>query len=168
MTSLQERLLSIEDEFLTALSDGEDALSTFEQRWEKLQEDLDTAFRLGELDMPLSMLVHSTASRIATLADTSIELLIRKDTITNELVEEVESLMAQIDLAGTAALTSSTTLSSSPSHSKRCRDADESPVPSKRRRAASYGISCPDISGRSKSRRYVLTPTPFCCWANDV
>ncbi|KAI0375175.1 hypothetical protein BV20DRAFT_960266 [Pilatotrama ljubarskyi] len=143
MAALRRRLLSIEDEFLTALSKGGEALTAFEYLWEQLQGDLDNALTSDDLDDETCCLAHTVATRISTLADTSIEILITKEAITDDLVVEVESILSQFALAEPGELGSSYTPSkrsaSSPSSLKRSHGSDDGMLrrSTKRRRVCS-------------------------------
>ncbi|KAI1783070.1 hypothetical protein LXA43DRAFT_366303 [Ganoderma leucocontextum] len=95
--SLKQRLLSIEDDFVSALVKGGDALTAFEDRWEILLEDIDSASQNG-LDCEVLAIAHATSTRLAALADTSVELLDSYNEITSQLVDQVDSLMGELSL----------------------------------------------------------------------
>lgn len=151
MATLRQRLLSIEDDFLSALSEGGEELVTFELLWDALQQDLDMALHANRLDDETACMAHTVAMRIATLADTSIEILGVKDAITDDLVKEVESLLTQLDFAeddpaGGARARSA----SSPSSLKRRMVDDEVQHSAKRCRTQSDSFPGPS---RYRSRR---------------
>ncbi|KAH9898222.1 hypothetical protein C8Q73DRAFT_663973 [Cubamyces lactineus] len=99
MLSLQDRLILAEDEFFAALAEGDAALSTFNERWEKLVEDLNEAADSIGLDVETSQLAHTTALRLITLADTSIELYANYNTITSQLMGQIDELMSELTLS---------------------------------------------------------------------
>ncbi|KAI0719960.1 hypothetical protein C8T65DRAFT_826602 [Cerioporus squamosus] len=98
MTSLRDRLLSAEDNFLTALDRGGDALSAFDQFWETLMADVELAMDSNSLDDETSTLVQTTTLRIAALADASIDLVQIQDTFTAQLMDQLEGLVSEITL----------------------------------------------------------------------
>lgn len=99
MSFLYDQLLSIEDYFLKALAEGGSALSIFEERWEKLLADVNRAFDSGCLDDETTAFAHTTAVRIATLADTSAELIERRDEIDSDLMGQIDTLMSQLTVS---------------------------------------------------------------------
>lgn len=99
MISLKDKLLLAEEDFLSALSGGEKALLAFEDRWQSLMEDVEAAAASQEFDLDTSSLIHTTALRIATLADTSVALFTSYDTLTAELVGELDSMLSELSLS---------------------------------------------------------------------
>lgn len=98
MRLLKSRLLSAETDFLSALVEGGDALTTFDERWSQLIEDIDRALSSDELDSETSALAHATASRIATLADISAEVFDSYNTLTSSLMDQLDSMMTELTL----------------------------------------------------------------------
>ncbi|KAJ8488500.1 hypothetical protein ONZ51_g3521 [Trametes cubensis] len=96
MSSLRERLISAEDEFYNALIEGDDAVALFNMRWEVLLDDVNASFDAAALDTETITLAHTTALRIATLADTSIELFSSYDRFTTKLVDDLNTLMSEL------------------------------------------------------------------------
>ncbi|KAI0688025.1 hypothetical protein C8T65DRAFT_127355 [Cerioporus squamosus] len=150
MSSLQQQLLSIEDDFLKALGEGGDTLCIFEERWQKLLVDVEAALDSGSLDEETSALAHTTALRVATLADASAELFASRDEITLDLMAQVDTLMAQVSVSdeSTPSLPVRHIESEVMSSRKRRRDSSESPAPyahsndrSKRRRCRSKKLN---------------------------
>ncbi|KAI0324464.1 hypothetical protein GY45DRAFT_1331520 [Cubamyces sp. BRFM 1775] len=98
MSHLKQRLLDIEDDFLSALAEGEDALLSFESRWEALYNDIDVAVESSSVDQDTLSLAHATALRCATLADLSVETFTSCSTIEEELMGELEELISELHL----------------------------------------------------------------------
>ena len=99
MASYKSRLLSVEDDFLASLSKSDDAIAAFEQRWEQLLHDIDSAMEVSGLSSDIPALAHAVALRIAALADTSATLLTQCDDLTSQFLDEVDSLMSQMTAA---------------------------------------------------------------------
>ncbi|KAL7285447.1 hypothetical protein ACG7TL_000544 [Trametes sanguinea] len=97
-SSLKERLLSAEDDFLSALADGSDALFAFTNRWERLVQDVDAAIQANCLDTDVSALAHVTSMRIATLADASDELYATYESCTTQLIDQIQVVMSDLTL----------------------------------------------------------------------
>ncbi|KAI0801093.1 hypothetical protein C8Q74DRAFT_1240262 [Fomes fomentarius] len=98
MFSFKHRLLLAEDEFVSALAQGGDAIDSFDRTWATLMGDIDSAIQSTGLDAETSTLAHTIASRIAILADASAEIVANYDSITSELVDEMNTLMSQVAL----------------------------------------------------------------------
>ncbi|KAI1781633.1 hypothetical protein LXA43DRAFT_1069954 [Ganoderma leucocontextum] len=99
MASYKARLLGVEDDFLSSLSKGGDAIAAFEGRWEELLHDIDSAMDMSGFPSDIPPLAHAVAVRIAALADTSAALLVKCDDLTSQFVDEVDSLMSQLTLS---------------------------------------------------------------------
>ncbi|KAM5533418.1 hypothetical protein V8D89_012915 [Ganoderma adspersum] len=99
MSCLHRRLSSLEEEFTSSLSEGEDAISAFHERWQQVVGEVDALEQTGHLDEDLSMLVHIVATRIATLAEISLEIVATRDNLTTELVGELDSLMSELSIS---------------------------------------------------------------------
>ncbi|RPD55903.1 hypothetical protein L227DRAFT_296777 [Lentinus tigrinus ALCF2SS1-6] len=103
--SLTQRLLSVEEDFLSALFEGGEAFSAFVKRLETLARDIDS---LSPTTEPAVLdLVHATSMRLAALAGTSVRLFQTCDGFTSELIVEVDSLMAELSIADEPARSSS-------------------------------------------------------------
>ncbi|KAM5533948.1 hypothetical protein V8D89_012373 [Ganoderma adspersum] len=98
MSSLKDRLLSAEDDYLTALISGEDAMIAFEIHWEAILAEIDAAYESTGLDSSTITLAHTTSLRIATLADTSIELFDSYNSITSQLMVQLDHCMYALTL----------------------------------------------------------------------
>ncbi|KAI0652024.1 hypothetical protein C8Q79DRAFT_935831 [Trametes meyenii] len=98
MCSLQDRLISMEDDFVSALIEGDAAVVAFNQRWERLVDDIDVALQDNNLDDGILALVHVTATRIATLADITADVYTSYNAFTTELVDQIEELMSELTL----------------------------------------------------------------------
>ncbi|EJF66854.1 hypothetical protein DICSQDRAFT_176610 [Dichomitus squalens LYAD-421 SS1] len=114
MPSLKERLLSAEDTFLSALSQGGSALTTFNKDWVALMAEVDLAVDAEALDPETSLLVQTTTYRIAMLAETSIELVELHEAYTSQFMDQLDSLMSELSLVDHATM-SGRSRSSSPS-----------------------------------------------------
>lgn len=93
-SSLRYRLLHAEEEFLLALTEGDVALDAFYHTWSKLQHDVE--------DTPeeeIISLAFDVASRIAILAETSIDLYGDLDALTVDMTEDLESIMSQVEVS---------------------------------------------------------------------
>ncbi len=147
-TLLRDRLLSAETEFFAALVDGDDAVAVFNKGWEALLDDINNPFE--SLDPDTLTLAHTTALRIATLADTSIELYTSYDSYTSQLVSQLDSMMSELafmdtrhgafirdDLGSSVDGPPHTVL---PSSRKRQRDPDGTSPRSKRRKYVHHGL----------------------------
>ncbi|CDO72954.1 hypothetical protein BN946_scf185007.g8 [Trametes cinnabarina] len=99
MSTLTKRLLSAEDDFLTALEQGTEALASFDRHWEALMNEIDRAMEFDSLDYDTLILVHSTSLRISVLADASIDLFRTQDAYTSELMSHLDSLLSDIALS---------------------------------------------------------------------
>ncbi|KAI0673310.1 hypothetical protein C8Q78DRAFT_1016559 [Trametes maxima] len=164
MSSIQDRLLSVEDEFLDALLEGGLSLVVFEERWDKLLAEINLAFDSGSLDDGVSSLAHTTALRIATLAETSADLFARRDAITSELMDEIDTLMAHLTLSDESSAYSRSDVTPSLSWSKDNAThslQSISPVSRKRRRDDDDG---PRRSSGFKRQHISVPGAP----ANDV
>ncbi|OSD03247.1 A mating type homeodomain transcription factor [Trametes coccinea BRFM310] len=98
MSSLKQRLLSADRDFVSALGHGIDALVAFDRSWERLIDDVDAAFRTTGLDDDICALVHATATRIANLADSSDSQLAYCKSFTAELVDQIQDIMSNLTL----------------------------------------------------------------------
>lgn len=98
--SLRPLLLIAEDEFSAALLKGDDAVVAFNERWERLLADIDSVSSKG-LDDETSALVHTVATRIATLAEVAIDLYTTSNALTSELMEQLDSSMSTLSLVDT-------------------------------------------------------------------
>ncbi|KAJ8457221.1 hypothetical protein ONZ51_g11666 [Trametes cubensis] len=96
--SIRKRLYAAEDEYLAALVEGEAAMAAFDAQWQALASEIDSVAETSGLDEETSTLVHTTASRIAMLADTSIELYESYNLFTSQLMDEIDTLMSQLSL----------------------------------------------------------------------
>ncbi|TFK94378.1 hypothetical protein K466DRAFT_657746 [Polyporus arcularius HHB13444] len=96
LSSLSSRLLAAENDFVSSLIDGEEAMLAFNQRWERLVEDVDVALESTGLDEELASLMHATAERIATLADISADIYVNYNTFTLHLIDQIDSLMLEL------------------------------------------------------------------------
>lgn len=98
LLSLKSRLLSVEQDFLSALVDGGDALIAFESRWEGLLEDVNNALETPGLHPEISALAHITATRVAALADASIDVCDIYNTHSSLLMAEIDNLMSELSI----------------------------------------------------------------------
>ena len=89
MLSLKDRLLSVEEDFLASMLNGDKAMSAFDQRWQTLLDDIDHAMETeaatNSINHDIPALAFAVASRVATLADTSVALFTTCDTISSDL-----------------------------------------------------------------------------------
>ncbi|KAI0756832.1 hypothetical protein C8Q80DRAFT_1130723 [Daedaleopsis nitida] len=99
MSTLKSRLLCVETDFISALVEGNDALSAFDQRWEQLLDELNNALSTDTLDMETSSLAHATASRMATLADISAEVIDNYNILTSQLIGQLDTMMSDLSLS---------------------------------------------------------------------
>lgn len=132
MDSIQSRLSTIEDEFISALLQGEDSIAQFDKRWEQLMQDVDQLSLSVGLNTETAVLVHTTAMRVATLAETSADLYDDFDNLTTVLVDDLDSLVSELSLQGST--------SHQESHSRRTLSMDQplvDPSQKKRRRSSS-------------------------------
>ncbi|KAI0830486.1 hypothetical protein BC628DRAFT_871305 [Trametes gibbosa] len=98
MLSFKDRLSAVEGEFLVALIKGGDALSAFNDRWEELVFEIDLALEHATLDTETASLAHAVASRCATLAETSVDLFSSYNSLTTELMGELDTLMSDLTI----------------------------------------------------------------------
>lgn len=94
--TFRDRLISAETDFYSALLGSDDSIVAFNTRWETLLDEIHDASE--SLDADTLTLAHTTASRIAALADTSIELYSSYDKFTSELVDQLDSMMSELTL----------------------------------------------------------------------
>ncbi len=154
MAHLTERLLAVEDDFLSALIAGEGAMSAFESRWENILEDVDAMSNSPDgLADETATLVHTISLRVATLAETSTSLFMSYETITSQLVDHIDSLMSDItiiDCSPQAFGTPSDSPASAPSPPRVRHEAlsVDAPPPSRKRCRG----SCPDQASKQVKR----------------
>ncbi|KAJ3006364.1 hypothetical protein NUW54_g3966 [Trametes sanguinea] len=98
MVSLKARLLAAERDFVSALIEGGGSLVAFNDRWEQLLRDVDTALETNCLDHELSALAHATATRIAALADLSEEAYASCELVSAQLVGQLEVMVSDLTL----------------------------------------------------------------------
>ncbi|RPD82385.1 hypothetical protein L226DRAFT_564962 [Lentinus tigrinus ALCF2SS1-7] len=106
LLSLTQRLLSVEDDFLSALYEGTDAYSAFQSRWETLLRDIDS-LSPTTIDPDVLGLAHTISTRLAIMADASADLFHSYDGITSEFKVELDLLMAELSIADEPARSSS-------------------------------------------------------------
>ncbi len=99
MPSLTERLLTIEDEFISALGQGEGALIAFNTTWEQLVADVEASVASASVNPETLTLVHSIATRIASFADTSIALYASYEDVNAQLINELDILMSDLSVS---------------------------------------------------------------------
>lgn len=99
--SIVDRLLSAEDEFSSAIVEGGQALVAFNERWERLLIDVD-ACEAGVLDTSTSSLIHTVATRISELAEASIDLYTTCNSLTSELMTQLDLSMVELSLHDSA------------------------------------------------------------------
>ncbi|KAI0735002.1 hypothetical protein C8Q76DRAFT_267155 [Earliella scabrosa] len=96
MPSLKARLLLAEEEFLAALTEGGDSICAFETHWEAVVDEVNIAAHANELDDETTSLAHVVATRLAHLAETSADLFASYDTLTEQLVDQLDGLIADL------------------------------------------------------------------------
>ncbi|KAI0639584.1 hypothetical protein C8Q77DRAFT_1081934 [Trametes polyzona] len=134
MSSLRERLVSVESEFLSALSEGENSMTQFEGRLIAILDDVDRALASNTLDSETATLAHLVSWRCATLADTSIELFSSCDSLTSLLMVQIDGLMAELSIEDVPEVTQRFSSPNCPaplSSSKRMRDGHEEDYPTR-------------------------------------
>ncbi len=97
--SLKDELLLIEDAFVAALIEGGDSLTTFEARWEGLAKRIDLAHVTHSLDADTAALAYSTSVRLSALTDASADILAIQETISSDLVCQLDGLLSDFTLA---------------------------------------------------------------------
>lgn len=98
MNSLRARLLAIEEDSLTALFQGYDAVLAFEQRWDALAEDCARAQQTCDPDDEILYLIQTVASRLATLADDCVKLYVGSEALVGDMVSEMETIMSTMTI----------------------------------------------------------------------
>lgn len=101
MLSIKSRLLAAEEEFVSALTRGEHAVLEFNERWEALVEELNGVYDSAELEPELCTLAHTTAVRVAALADASIDVFNSCDSVAVRLMDQLDTLMFDLTLHDT-------------------------------------------------------------------
>lgn len=144
MLSLKDRLLAAEDDFLTALREGGQSIVTFDQHWTSLFEDIQLAEDNGDVDTETLELAHTTAVRLSILSEASVDIINTHNSITCNLMGQLDSLMSELSLSDCPSP------SSSPPHTRRSL---------KRQRGAS---SDPEVDTRSHKRRRDTNQTSSC------
>ncbi|KAI8990748.1 hypothetical protein BD414DRAFT_483661 [Trametes punicea] len=114
MSHFKERLRTIEDDFLSALSEGGDALVSFENRWDNLYKEIDAAIESTSIDAETLAFAHATALRCATLADLSIETFTSCEAIGETLMNELETIISELHVSADYSSDPSTSRSSVP------------------------------------------------------
>nr|WCD41985.1 homeodomain HD1 [Ganoderma boninense] len=103
MSSLRDRLLLAEEDFLTSLTDGTDsAIRAFEVRWESVVHDVNLAADTNDLDEETSVLAHVVATRMSHIAETATDLFASYNTLTVQLVDQLDGLMSELTLEDVA------------------------------------------------------------------
>ncbi|KAI9065941.1 A mating type homeodomain transcription factor [Trametes sanguinea] len=168
MSSLKQRLLSAEDEFISALADGDDALVAFADKWERLLEEADVAFHDHCPDSDMGALVYTTSIRIATLAESSSELYARHESFAAQLTDQLEALMSDLAIFDSSPLSQiPTTLPPCTTSIKSKRRRTSSPEreltyePTKRRRVIADPPSCGEDRKSSPSGDSYTSPATF-------
>ena len=98
MSSLRQRLLAAESDFLAALGSGDGTLVTFNDHWERLLADVDSALETASLDSETASLAHTVTLRLVTLADASAEIYSSCNALTTQLMDQVDTLMSELTL----------------------------------------------------------------------
>nr|VWO96878.1 DUF4097 domain-containing protein [Ganoderma boninense] len=102
MSSLTSRLVAVEDDFSAAIIEGGAAITAFNERWDALLIDVDLAFSSSTgLDDETLSIIHTVSTRIAELADASIDLYTTCNLLTSELVSELDKSMSELTLVDT-------------------------------------------------------------------
>lgn len=92
--SLRKRFLDAEIQFLAVRDSA--ALEAFSTNWSVLCDDFERV--ADSVDPSLAILVHSIASKLPILCDTLVELSEETREMTQEYVEEVDSLLANLSI----------------------------------------------------------------------
>ncbi|KAF4573177.1 TALE/M-ATYP homeobox family protein [Pleurotus pulmonarius] len=88
-------LLGAAEQFLTSLTQGGASLESFESSWSNLGDDL----QLRTLDSGTAALAHAAASRVEALASGFLTLKSQTNTLMDELMVDVQSILGQLNLS---------------------------------------------------------------------
>ncbi|TFY69981.1 hypothetical protein EVJ58_g104 [Rhodofomes roseus] len=98
MPSLRDRLLTLQDEFLLAVTDGEAAMQAFDERWHALSEDILASINSSVLDEETISLAQSVSSLIEVYASSFEDLFSVTDTMHADMKTEIEDVFARLTL----------------------------------------------------------------------
>ncbi|TFY53890.1 hypothetical protein EVG20_g9930 [Dentipellis fragilis] len=101
--ALRSRFLSIEDQFLSSITLGSDAIAAFNHDWASLFRDFSAAVKSQQVDDETMTMAHTIASRVAILADP----LLCMDSEMGKLLEDFESEVDRILSDGDVEVSSS-------------------------------------------------------------
>ncbi|KAF8898999.1 hypothetical protein BD779DRAFT_1486558 [Infundibulicybe gibba] len=96
--SILERLAGVEDRFLGALNTDYYTLQAFDVSWRKLLDDIESAKGAGLIEEATMSLAHSIAEGVQIIADQFVDMQKQTDSLTAQLLDEVDSLFSQISL----------------------------------------------------------------------
>jgi hypothetical protein len=98
---IRQRLLLAEEELLSAILEGDEAIERFAANWMNLQNDIENAL---PLDDDILQIAYATASRVAQLADTFLEVGVKANNLTSNLKTELEEILGSVDLSTTSVI----------------------------------------------------------------
>jgi len=98
--SLDDLLSTAEDEFLSSICKGPEAVATFYSFCLDLQNTIGDAIDQRLIDDTTLAAAHTTFSRIAILADQLVDLNKEMDTISVALQGDLNSIFSRLDITG--------------------------------------------------------------------
>ena len=93
--SLYSRLLTAEDDFLTALETDESSLTSFSRSWTSLQHDVQSAQSAGRLTQEVAELAYIVSTRISTIAEAFEEFDRVAQDLSTELSRDLDRLFGE-------------------------------------------------------------------------
>ncbi|KAH9937293.1 uncharacterized protein B0H18DRAFT_969968 [Fomitopsis serialis] len=98
MTSIRERLLAIEAEFLSSVVSGTAALETFSDQWRDILADVASAVEMSNLDEETISLAHAVSSNIDAFASSFEDFFVAADEIQTTMDTELEDALSRLVL----------------------------------------------------------------------
>ncbi|KAL0951532.1 hypothetical protein HGRIS_008216 [Hohenbuehelia grisea] len=98
MASIRTRLLTVEEDLLDALTTNTSALETLFASWSDLIAEIDTAMQSQTIDADTLHFAHSTASRVAIIANISLQTQLKADQLVDSLCCGLEDALSGLTL----------------------------------------------------------------------
>ena len=106
--SLKDQFSVVEDEFLTAISQGSAAVEAFDRSWSSLQATFEEAIKDDSVDDETFTLAQQIYTRIEVIATQFLELHVETEAIVSSWQSDLDSIFADLNISELSAPASGT------------------------------------------------------------